>query len=73
MGRVGGGLVSMVVAFGVGLAVGLLTAPRPGRETRQILRERCQSLCEDACQTIEERISDFVESVESYTEGLQEE
>lgn len=73
MGRVGGGFVSVVIAFGVGLAVGLLTAPRPGRETREILKERCQSLCEDACQIIEERISDFVESIESYTEGLQEE
>ncbi len=73
MGRVGGGLVSVVIAFGMGLAVGLLTAPRPGRETRKILRERCQSLCEDASQIIEKKISDFVESIESYTEGLQEE
>jgi gas vesicle protein len=40
--------VGMVAGLAVGLAVGLLYAPRPGKETRAILKERAMEVKEKA-------------------------
>jgi gas vesicle protein len=40
--------VGMVAGLAVGLAAGLLYAPRPGKETRAILKERAMEVWEKA-------------------------
>lgn len=39
-----GWLTATLLAFGLGLAVGILTAPRTGRETREKLGERAKNV-----------------------------
>ena len=43
-GQNSGWLAATLLAFGLGLAVGILTAPRTGRETREKLGERAKNV-----------------------------
>ncbi|MBI4331085.1 MAG: YtxH domain-containing protein [Chloroflexi bacterium] len=39
---VGGLVLGLMVGAAIGVVVGLLCAPRPGKETRQMLKERAE-------------------------------
>lgn len=43
-GRNRGWLTAVVLAFGLGLTIGILTAPKTGRETRENLSQRAKNV-----------------------------
>ncbi|MBI2832583.1 MAG: YtxH domain-containing protein [Chloroflexi bacterium] len=55
-------VLGLVVGAFIGLAIGLLYAPRPGRETRQLLKERVEETTENAAEAIE-KVKETAEDV----------
>ena len=59
----GSGFVNrLVVGAVVGLAIGFLYAPRPGEETRQVLKEKLESVREKG-ERVREKAADVAEKV----------
>jgi gas vesicle protein len=63
----GNGLVTgLLVGAAIGIGLGLLYAPRPGRETREMLRQRAEDI---RCRTealgddVRERVGEFGDTV----------
>ncbi|MFC2068293.1 YtxH domain-containing protein [Chloroflexota bacterium] len=45
--------IGLIVGATIGLAVGFLYAPKPGRETRKLLREKAEKTAEQAKEAAE--------------------
>ncbi|MFH0914689.1 MAG: YtxH domain-containing protein [Chloroflexota bacterium] len=46
--------LGLLIGGAIGIAVGLLCAPRAGEETRELLRERAEEVTEKARETLSE-------------------
>jgi gas vesicle protein len=60
-----GSLLSFLVGTALGVVIGLLIAPRPGKETREVLKEKAREYLEEGqkvYETSKEKVSKAVES-----------
>lgn len=53
-GRASGIAIGLVVGAVIGLAIGFLYAPKPGKETRQLVKEKALEIKEKAATAISE-------------------
>lgn len=60
--------IGLLVGAAVGLAVGFLYAPRPGKETRAVIREKAETLMEKAKEKVA-RVGGKAEEAESVEEA----
>ena len=54
-----GFVIGLGVGAVVGIAIGILYAPRPGEETREILMEKAEEIKEKAADAVEARMDLF--------------
>ena len=74
-GNTAGFGVGIVVGAAIGLAIGFLYAPRPGSETRALIRERAEKSKDKAEEIIEEarvRAKKIVDDAKGKAAELQE-
>ena len=65
--------MGLLIGAAIGLAVGILYAPRPGKETRALIREKAMDATDKAEEIIDkakERAEDIVEKAKAKAAGL---
>ena len=65
--------VGLIVGIAVGLAVGFLYAPRPGMETRELLKEKAEKMKEEASGVVAKVKETAIEAKQKAQEKLHHE
>lgn len=63
-------LIGTVGAFLTGIAIGLLVAPKEGKETRKLIKDKANDLGDNAKQKYEKGLDELAQLTEKLKEGF---